>query len=945
MTIRPMALLATALLLATPGCNCGSKDSGEPGESPSTQTTPTSRADSEVVDAVEQLGDRGAVVIVAQPKRWTELHATLRPLLTQLPPGAAQLVEATDPQMLPGLMSMALGLPGGIDGLDLERPVVASLGEVPFGGAAATVTPQLPVHEGWIPPMRHQILLPAEDTAALVRSLAAALEVPGTPWPALVEGREGARGIELDERDAAALLPEKDAVRVVLFQSGGGQAEDARLEHLRGRLDTERAELPSTPAADRLADADAVVAGLVRPWRVRPLAAWQGATQVLMALASVSNDQRGMLFARGMQIVLDSELLMTDEGAEVDDFAASLVADDGVLRLRTTMSLTPEGEEILDKGLDGAGSAFAVKAEQPWLDAALRLDLRAALDVAKLPPAFERIEGPSEMSEIMQEGGPFAVLYMLTRHPFGLLRRLDDFARSGRLPLSTTSLPVAAQLVWTGMNGEAPRGALALQWPQGGSTSTFDTLMSGIGRMAEVRTHSAERGGAPVSMVALGEDPSTLIDPKAEGRSDALLSARLSLDPIASQLVREPGAKLLQGTLLMTWTHESRALVGELAWAPAGKELEASDVPGSTRHREDSPMGPRVDADAAACLRDAGHQLSRGLRTLSVVGPDQMSKASTTLAEAETALTCAAEHDDTAEAAAGLRRMTVQLAVDVLERSHAYGEASALIRSQCERSKDETLCKLEEERGALPMPTTPEIDWAMECDPSYGLPTGDFVVRMDAKAIAIAGKVTAPADLATRIGEMVARTTASFGMDPPPPPPPPPFGEALPDPKATAELVIDGSTTMDRIRPLLKALIDAEVTEVIIPVRGTRRPKGALVLRLSAKSPSLGPGVAPPPPSGRMGLMGALGPMGEVDWAWFEVSKGVVTTSSSLRPEPQPHASPSTTLLRDSTDDAWTVYVHGGDDATWAEVSAAAGGACPNTILLLDAPTPPAATP
>ena len=56
--------------------------------------------------------------------------------------------------------------------------------------------------------------------------------------------------------------------------------------------------------------------------------AWESFRDRIHHLTMAATDQRGILFARGMQIVLDSELLMTDQGAEVDDLATSLVVDE-----------------------------------------------------------------------------------------------------------------------------------------------------------------------------------------------------------------------------------------------------------------------------------------------------------------------------------------------------------------------------------------------------------------------------------------------------------------------------------------------------------------------------------------------------------------------------------------------------------------------------------------
>lgn len=925
-----MLVLSAALLLATPGCNCGKQDGPTPEDSvASSAGSKRWSGDADVLAAVEQLGDQGAVVVVMRPEAWAPLHAALGPVLSALPSEARPLVEAKDAESLPGLLGLSLGMdPASIEltGWDHERAIVASLGEVPYGGPPGSVTPSLPVRDGWMPPVRHQVLVPTTDAAALIGSLAKLVDAGGKPWPALVEGRDGARAIDLGERNAIALLPQGDAVRVVIFQASGGLGGDARLQHLRGRLDTEPAELERTPALSLLAEPSGVIAGWVRPWRVRPLAAWSGAVEVLRALDAVDADQRALLFSRGMQIVLDAELMMTDAGAELDDLGVSLVADDGVLRLRTASSLTPEGEAILDAGLDGAGDGFVTKTqtEQPWLDAMLRMDLRAALGATEPPPALVGM-GVSEMAEAVQEGGYFTTLYMGMRHPLGVVRLFEGNA-TRVMPVSVETLPTAMQLVWLGMDGDAPRGAMAMQWPKGASTSTFDGLVGLTKTELSLRTHVGQRGG-PVTMVGRGVDPQDVFDESAKGETKALAQVRLSLPRLASLAEGEPAAQLLQGDVVMTWARDGKALVSELAWAPSGAEVKPKEVPIRSSGRWDSPMGPSVDEQARACLLGAGRSISQGLRTMSSISPDQIGLVTAKmLAEAEASLGCAAKDDSTAEAAAGLRRMAVELSVDMLDGARQYGSAIELLRTQCEQSKDEWMCARQRELAALPQPTTPEIDWGMECDPDYGLPSGDLSVRMDGTGIAIDGATVTDAELAkvlaARVVEIEARDAAGTNR----------FEELRRDrdepgagPVVRAELNIDASLAMTRVRPLLQALLDAGVTEVVVPVRGTRRPTGALVATLAAKAtPEAGAG------AGSTGLGGL-----DDGWALFEVGKGTVTSHSFMRSDPVVHAPPHLWMLRDVRDMAGMAYVYGADDATFADLTAALGGACPGAVLVL----------
>lgn len=940
MRILPPTLLAVALLWAGPACNCGDKGSGQAAEDSTATQAPRVRGDATVLEAVEQLGDQGAVVAVLRPEKWSSVHQALEPWRSKLP---AEVQEALSIEDVPALLHLLgkeldVGLPSSAPpGWDPSRPIVASFGEVPYSGPPGSVTPKLPVRS-WLPPARHQVWIPAKDPSALVGALAATLGAKGEAWPRLVEGRDGAKAFMTNERVAVALLPEDGAVRTVILQ--GVVLDDEHIEQLRPRLDATPAKPVSTPALSLLAQPDEAATMLVRTWRLRPLAAWSGATQVILAVATVANDQRSIAFSRGMQIVLDSELLMTDVGSEVDDVALSLRADEKVVRLHSVMSLTPEGRKIMDAATDDAGDAFPVKIEDAWLDAVVRIDARAALDAIEPPPYFAKTKGPGEMAEAVMEGGAFATYYMGTRHGLGMVKLLEGFAKGESLPVSIDTLPTAVHLVWQGMSGEEPVGAAAIQWPKGGSTSLAATMSS----MMPVKAHTVEREGAPVTLLGYGRDPKEILDGEKTADVDALISARLSLSKLATMFPDEKEAALMHGEVLLTWRAEGAALLGELALAPPDVELATAPISVRTRGGWDSPMGDPVDEEAGTCLLEAGRSVARGLRALSTVSSDQIGVVATkALAEAEPSLQCAAANDDTAEGAAGLRRMAMELTVEVMDRNHHFGAVHSLLQSQCEASKDDRICAMEKERAALPRPGLPEIDWPMECDPDWGMPAGDFMVRMDATATAVDGAVVSDADLAARLADTVKdwasrRSSAMFPDEPPPfdYDEPTPF-VPVPETKAVAELSIDGAVPMSRVRPLLKALLDAGITEVVVPVRGTRRATGAFVAKLAAEPPPLPGAGIPPAPS----LGTAFGERGfYVEWAMFHVAKGMVTTRSSLRPEPQPHVDPSASILRDSKDDAESVMVYGDDTASWEEVSAAIGGGCPNAIIVLSPETP-----
>jgi hypothetical protein len=658
----------------------------------------------DVRPVIEALGDEGAVVVVLRPRHWSALLGAVAPWMAELPPSLAMLAEALgEPRQLFELLARPLNLPAGsitLDGWDTSRPVVASLGEVPYDGPPGAVTPQLPALDGWMPPVRHQLWLPATDPAVLTASLGATLERVATPYSALVEGREGARAVKGDDV-VIAVLPGGDAVRVVVFQAAVGRDEAARLEHMRERLDVEDRASSRIPAPSLLTRPDAVVSGWVRPWRLRPLAAWSGSVELTEALAEVDAEHRAMLLARGMQIVLATELLMTDEGAELDDVAVSLVVDEEVLRLHSAMSLTPEGEAIMEAASKGAGETYMAAVDDAWIDVALRADARAMLEATEPPPALGAGSRTVELARALSEGGGLALVYMGLRHPFGMLRVVEQQAKTERLPLPIDTLPTAVQLVWRGQDGDVPRVALWLQWP----AAYLDRPLAGMVPLAKrepgfesLRMDTLAPYGRPVTVFGLGGESASSFDTSKGDGFAGMVRARVSLARIGADVAKrdpERGAMLAAaGEVRVTIDRRGGALVGELAWAPGGGELEAKAVPVAEGERGAVPGGSAV-GEGTRCLATAGRGAADGLDALAVVAEDQLATvAGNTLLEIEASLRCAAGEPGTAEAAAGLRRLVVRLATDVMVARGQDAAARKLRREQCDASGDASICEI-----------------------------------------------------------------------------------------------------------------------------------------------------------------------------------------------------------------------------------------------------------
>jgi len=793
--------------------------------------------------------------------------------------------------------------------------------------------------------MRHQLRMPATDVAILTASIAAVLERRGKDWPALVEGHEGARGGKRGEA-AGALLPEGDVVRVLGFRGMKGPDDAAQLEHLRDRFDVQPSKPDKTPALSLLVRPDAAVTAWLRPWRLRSLSIFTGGKQVVEALKVVSSDQRANMQARALQILLVSEILMGDAGAEFDDAALSLTADEGVLRLHAALSLTPEGEAIFEAAEKGAGEAFGVKVDDAWIDGVLRVDLRAALDATEVPPMFAKTTEVREVVEAMQEAGPMANAYLALRHPLGMLRVADQLAKGESLPISIEGLPTAVHVVWLGMADEIPKLAVAAQWPEDYSTTPLTTLAL-LARadhtFESLSANGAEREGKPITLFGLGGDPSEVFDLGKEADIDPLMQVRISLSQIgeAVAMVEPKLATLLMGDAIMTWDRGGRALVGELAWAPKGGEIVVAKVPVARRGSWDSPMGPAADAKGTACLSEAARNLSKGMGALSLVAPDEVTLViAKVMSDAEAPLQCAAKDDATAEAAQGLRRMAVTVMAQVMIGSHQNEAALALLTRQCEESEDEKLCALSKAQAALPRPNLPEVELSMECGSPYGIGSGDIDVRVDAKGISVDGEAVEAASFSARLKAVLTRPkTESIDRFREFEDVKPEFPEE--EMKPSVGLAVDGAVTMASLRPLLQTMLDAGVTSLVISVRGVGGGHSALAVNLAALPPSAPTGgVVPPAGEPAAGILGSLGASEDPSGTVFEVGKGKVSWHSVLSGERVEHSSPSVFTLRAGLEGLGTAFVYGADDATWKDMASTFGGLCPDEVLVLGLRSP-----
>ncbi len=950
MVRRLARLVATASLALGSACNCGPKDGAT--ASAAADVPPRSSApkgDPDVLSAIESMGNEGAWVVVLRPQQWAGVHGALMPWLSGLPNDAEPLIAAKTAEDLPGLLAYPLGIPASaveLQGWDTGRPVVASLGEVPYDGPPGSLTPTFPFLEGWMPHVRHQVIVPATDTAALVSSIAAVLEPMGKPWPAVVEGRTGARAVALQEA-AVAVIPQAKTVRVVIFESSVGMDEAQRLEHVRSRLDATAASPITTPALSLATRPDVALSGWMRTWRLRPWATASGGRMLADALDAVSLDQRAMLLSRGTQITLDAERLMTDVGAEFDDMALALVVDDETLRMQGAMSLTPEGEQAVEAAYSGASQPFMLRGTQSWVDVSLLADVKAMLDAVKPPPALDGKASPGEMASLLRESGPVGLAYMMVRHPLGMLAKGRSMAAEENLPLSLEQLPTAAHFSWEGLTAGRPRGALAFQWPKDYGTTKLSGLVSQLrtdSDLASLRMETGKRGGAPTTVLGLGVEPTAAIDPSAVASGDGLLMATVHFErikPAITAMDAQAGAAMPSGQARMRWDRRGRAVVAELVWNPAGGEVANAEVEVDASARWDSPVGAASPTEGVECLGRASAALSAGLNALTNVPREQQATVvAKALADAEQPLACAAADEATADAAVGLRRMMARLSADVLAEGLNGIAALRLLEIQCKGSNDEQICALQERFAALPRPVVPEMDLPEPCRPTYGNARAPIRLTMDAKTISVVGKPVAVADVQRALKAAIDAHREKMRLDAQK------FGDELVDGVETVPrvgLVVDREVDVARLRPVLEALVAVDVRDVIIHAQSKTGDATASRVGLFARAAKTagGAGRARPPIDrgfGGGGILGAIEAAPPAEWVTFEVGKGQVTTRSSIVPESEVLIAPSVSKLREATHGMPTSWVHPTDAATWQDVATVVAGVCPSAGLVLARP-------
>jgi hypothetical protein len=359
---------------------------------------------------------------------------------------------------------------------------------------------------------RHRLLLPTRDPARLLgvlRTLCQDLGLSPLKDPGVPEGAFATPGW------VVGLFPAADHVRIEAVTSPAAAPQPSVEMLALLRREVEPAPLPRTPALHQVIHGDDLLAVHLRPWSLRGLALTQGAGNVAEAVAHVEPSMRWVLLAKGWAEIAAGYLVITPQGAQVEDAAFVLSAD---LHLGTVLSLTPEGAAAWQAARAGALAPLAGLPARPALfHLRAGLDLQALLSRTPLPPGLLGLD-LRDLARQVQECGALCTLYagLCTPLSWGKLL-LNDPKLTRGLPVGLfAALPRALSIAVTDLRKGTPpvQGALAVGYPGGQPVDWLQHLLSRrLDRLA-VQSEARSAAGQEVFAVAADAAPGQLLAPQ-----------------------------------------------------------------------------------------------------------------------------------------------------------------------------------------------------------------------------------------------------------------------------------------------------------------------------------------------------------------------------------------------------------------------------------------------
>lgn len=522
--------------------------------------------------------------------------------------------------LLDGPLGVGALLPKGFDALDGARAIEANLGE-PVDVAAPGVLSTLGADQP-LPGLRHVIRVPSKAPDQTLGGWRAHLEGQGAEAKTV----GGQQVLRTPQGAWVALSAQGDAViAVIVSHRIGGEAPAEALK-------VTEAPAPTTPAATWAATAKAPVVGVLRGAALAPVAATLGVAASRQAIQAAPAEVRGALMLSARAEVLYAEAMMSDEDATFDDHAFAAVGDANGITIQWLSSLTPAGAKALVEGKAPSLSAGA----DFTLDAAISLDLGAALKATPDSWPWSAVSDEAEITEGLARCGWGCTAYALTRAPLPILKA------GARLNGELGAVISAAQGARFALVGEDEAFAVSLKaGADGAAVAKAAAALSGAQASAEGDLLRMYKGKRPLGITGSATAQKELLKIRgdlsqlgAKGKLNVMSRrdgrALLTTISVTAGEVKAPSLDVALSGLPQTW--ESPTPRGPLATdrcvakalyttAAAMKALAAAED-GSPLESQILTQSAQTLANHLQCVRSRGDEhpealiLARGVEGL-----------------------------------------------------------------------------------------------------------------------------------------------------------------------------------------------------------------------------------------------------------------------------------------------------------------------------------------
>ncbi len=698
----------------------------------------TSRGpDPAAMKIIKAAGSQAMLTVIVEPKRWAKTRASLQAMLAQIPDQKVQQ-SLQAPDLYQAIRALAeaagkTGWPAQLTGWDASRPIVAALfepqvGDLVLAARSLLVLSPAQITSDGLPGIRSRILVPAIDSQALAGDLALLL---GTMGLGDCSAQAGFFCTLPSGGGLVGLTAEEGWVRIEILTSeipAGQHSWADRWQELRDQP-VAAAKAIDSPAWRLAAGGRHLLAFHVRPWQLRDLASQINTGKIIEVLSMVEPAMRATMIAAGLAEVAGGYLLMSSEGAEMEDIALGWDFSQG-LRLSYVAGLTPRGEQIIRAGLKSGKEPLAATGKDLLATVWSRIDLGAMLAAAGKLPVFAEMKKPQAMVQAIQEGGVLCPLHFALRSPMGLARSLLEL-----IPIDIKGfLPRSMSMALTGLKLRPDQfevqAAAALHVP-----ANFDAALAQKG-LAIFEKHTEQKvemqivgkEGQQLVYLSMGADAQKTFSKKIDAPSQVLSETRLNLKSFLASFLQ-----LLSPQVQTTWSQlgpiqlrselAGRVLLSQGLISLAGKEpmtwLDAKDY----QAREWTSAAPStVPSRGERCLAQITQGMRQAFHALASADPATKSLLlARATQELGGPLACALADPGT-RAAALRTQLVLALFAAQCHQSNFDLTKELLVLDRACKDKHPEACARAQQARARPVVKLPEV--AAQCclSPQFGQP-------------------------------------------------------------------------------------------------------------------------------------------------------------------------------------------------------------------------------